>query len=458
MLKIKFISTILIISMATIGCVRIIGLTNSVRVDEKTLIDKSEVDIASWLSYYTWVLNHKGIQEAKKVLPDSSAIDPIVWEYIKKNTETTNEDAGTYTSEKIGNFCKDCDDLLLKYKTEYYSNSGCVLLYLPITGLNYEQVSNFCKWRSEIQGNSKVLYRLPSPEEWTKIAKLSEGANAFLDSVEKFEFHRFNYNFKGKSSLSLTFSSKSKKNRLYDLLGNVSEMTNKEGIAKGGNYLQYAIQCNPDSVQYYSKPEKWLGFRCLVVKINKNEVLSDLKKNKQLQNDSAFILKMSGKTGQFTDNRDGRIYKSVKIGDQIWMSENLAYKPDSCKYWSYYSKSKIPTYGYLYNWVTAQEVCPIGWHLPDKSEFEILLQNIGGDGSSAYKELIDTENIGFSMLEGGLHFWFGYNDSHGSAFWTSSEFNKKVGVTLCRGGYAKTARIDNFFKSSGVYVRCIKDK
>jgi uncharacterized protein (TIGR02145 family) len=248
------------------------------------------------------------------------------------------------------------------------------------------------------------------------------------------------------------------KSGAFDVFGNVSEMINEKGLSKGGNYQLYPNQCHIDSVQHFNRPEKWLGFRCIAVKINKNTIHSNFKKDKQILNDSVSIVKMAGKVGQFTDIRDGRIYKVVKIGEQIWMSENLAYKPDSGKYWSYYSKSEIPTYGYLYNWETAQNVCPVGWHLPDKSEFESLLQNVGGDGSKAYNELVSSGNSGFSLLEGGLHFWFGYNNSHGTALWSSSELSKKAGITLSRGGIEATARIDNFFKSSGVYVRCVKDK
>ena len=78
--------------------------------------------------------------------------------------------------------------------------------------------------------------------------------------------------------------------------------------------------------------------------------------------------------GSFTDPRDGKTYKTVKIGNQVWMAENLNYDAGSGS-WCYEDCSQ---YGRLYNWETAKGVAPQGWHLPSKSEFETLLNNLGG--------------------------------------------------------------------------------
>jgi uncharacterized protein (TIGR02145 family) len=90
-------------------------------------------------------------------------------------------------------------------------------------------------------------------------------------------------------------------------------------------------------------------------------------------------------TGTFTDSRDGKTYKTIKIGTQTWMAENLAYKASSgC--WAYDNKVKnVAEYGYLYNWETAKTVCPPGWHLPGNSEWSALINYLGGEKTSGSK-------------------------------------------------------------------------
>jgi uncharacterized protein (TIGR02145 family) len=101
-------------------------------------------------------------------------------------------------------------------------------------------------------------------------------------------------------------------------------------------------------------------------------------------------------TNYFTDNRDGRIYKTVKIGEQIWMAENLnsAYYFDGSPVelitenetwskslfgYSFYDFNEViqKQNGNLYKYFTATDVCPFNWHLPTNYDWDKMLFTLG---------------------------------------------------------------------------------
>jgi uncharacterized protein (TIGR02145 family) len=114
-------------------------------------------------------------------------------------------------------------------------------------------------------------------------------------------------------------------------------------------------------------------------------------------------------TGSFTDPRDGKIYKTVKVGDQWIMAENLAYKTDNGKFWAYENdENNIAIYGYLYDWETAMNIAPEGWHLPSRKEWLAIQKTLGAKRSTfsylekIYPKLIVGGSSGLDMLFGGL--------------------------------------------------------
>lgn len=98
--------------------------------------------------------------------------------------------------------------------------------------------------------------------------------------------------------------------------------------------------------------------------------------------------------GTFTDKRNGKAYETVKIGNQVWMAENLAYKAkEGC--WAYDDdEGYAATYGYLYNFETARNICPAGWHLPTDDEWKTLEQNLGLDEDELNDDNYRGEGIG----------------------------------------------------------------
>jgi uncharacterized protein (TIGR02145 family) len=80
--------------------------------------------------------------------------------------------------------------------------------------------------------------------------------------------------------------------------------------------------------------------------------------------------------GTFTDARDNKVYKWVKIGDQVWMAENLAYNLAGSRAYND-DEANAAIYGRLYTRAQAiGDVCPAGWHLPSIAEWETLINYI----------------------------------------------------------------------------------
>lgn len=175
---------------------------------------------------------------------------------------------------------------------------------------------------------------------------------------------------------------------------------------------------------------------------------------------TAKAIKRLGKPADsFVDSRDGKTYKAVKIGNQTWMAENLNYATSSGSWCYGGNSSNCDKYGRLYDWETAKKVAPPGWHLPSKEEWETLLKDLGGQGSTAYSQMIPGGSSGFFALFGGWRYNGGNFGSVGSGanFWSSSE-NSTSSAWRCgvHSGYQE-AYLDFSYKNYGFSVRCIKD-
>ena len=102
-----------------------------------------------------------------------------------------------------------------------------------------------------------------------------------------------------------------------------------------------------------------------------------------------------------TDSRDDQIYRTVNIGSQVWMAENLNYAAEGSACFDNESDN-CAKYGRLYSAEQAQTVCPEDWHLPSQTEFEELLESVGENFENLKAEEWGGEDAyGFSALPAG---------------------------------------------------------
>ncbi|MDR2582309.1 MAG: fibrobacter succinogenes major paralogous domain-containing protein [Fibromonadaceae bacterium] len=165
----------------------------------------------------------------------------------------------------------------------------------------------------------------------------------------------------------------------------------------------------------------------------------------------------------FTDSRDGKQYKTVKIGEQIWMAENMNYKTG--KFWCYNNENfNCEKYGLLYDWNTAMKVCPKGWKLPSRSEWNYLVQSIGKEFAGKKLKSINergTDDFEFSALLGGrrnVGGSFNYLGENGR-WWTSTTTLDSINNAYYQYMNKSNDHVDenlwyNDF-SNGYSVRCI---
>ena len=186
-----------------------------------------------------------------------------------------------------------------------------------------------------------------------------------------------------------------------------------------------------------------------------------------------------GATGVMKDAA-GREYKTVLVGDQLWMKENLDYEmADSYCYDN--SSDMCAKYGRLYRWTAAKKACPTGWHLPSLSELStmvtyaesIFLSDSADAGQILkakyrWKDNSDgssgdgTDYLGFSVLPAGYYEDYvavGFFSEGFTAYILSSTENCTLGLH-CLAFYSSrnNVRLGGCMKEGAYSVRCILDE
>ena len=234
-----------------------------------------------------------------------------------------------------------------------------------------------------------------------------------------------------------------------------------------------------------------------IINNHKKKVINDINPDPILVNELEMLDKIERQNfledtshqpefGHFIDIRDNYKYKTIKIGNQVWMAENLRFIPDdnSLKFnkdifvYNYSGEKKeeamytqeYKDYGCLYGFKSLGFVCPPGWHIPSDNEWSSLFFNLGGINIAVLKLISNNghfqnnsiKDCGFSALAGGRRFVDEFCDIKSMGYWWSTttpkgfvsgstsmywhiDFNKYIiGNSLGLG-------------SSFYSVRCIKD-
>jgi len=173
----------------------------------------------------------------------------------------------------------------------------------------------------------------------------------------------------------------------------------------------------------------------------------------------------------FTDPRDGQSYTFRHIGTQVWMTKNLNYITDSGSYCYNNDATNCSIYGRLYNWNTALTVAPPGWHLPSDTEWQTLINYLGGSAVAGGKMKEAgtahwiSPNTGadntssFSGLPGGSYYTSGVFDGIGTTgnWWSSTESNT-TDALYCYSRYLLASIVRSYNgKSKSYSVRCVRN-
>jgi len=230
--------------------------------------DVTEISNQQYREYEFWVKKQFGIgsPEHKAVLPDTT-----VWR--SKN----------HYNEPF---------------VEFYYRHPAYASY-PVVGVSYDQVVAFCQWRSDrvnekhYRDKNKLdeaiaidfdkipniyKFRLPTQNEWEKIAAAGYSPKTLKKMSKKKYANKPHENFIRNAPIEPLKNSVLSDNAgittnvlsyfpnsvgVFNIMGNVAEMTATKGIAKGGSWLHTKEESTIEKIFTYEKPTKWLGFRCV---------------------------------------------------------------------------------------------------------------------------------------------------------------------------------------------------
>ena len=231
------------------------------------------------------------------------------------------------------------------------------------------------------------------------------------------------------------------------------------------DYCQDSV-VRTDSYTYYA-----LNVRCIKDYSQKDD-------GKKIEKKSSSIIPPSSVVkGSLVDSRDGQTYKTVKIGSQTWMAQNLNFKTEKSLCLDNDS-TNCAEFGSIYTWADAMKACPAGWHLPTEKDWKTLI-NAVGDSTTAANALKSSEGwVGYKDINGGGPDEYGFSvqpvgcwnppdemfpkgsfsiNGFSTAFWTSKELDDDNALIVGMGYFYGDIFMEEDLKANGNSVRCVMD-
>ena len=456
----------------------------------------------------------------------SSSSRKASWAYlnpaISYGEMTDNRDGQIYKTVKIGEQTWMAENLNFETNNKSYcfnnEESNCAKygrLYTWGTSMDsagvYSNGGKGCGYKAECspaypaRGICPEGWHLPSKEEWEKIfdklKKENEGNRAWL-SASELDCHcgSDKYGLSILGSAGMDYSGNNFGGASRTAFFQTSSITSNAGTH---SYVLY-INAEPTNANVYaSLTEDWsrlyaFSVRCLknspniVQNSSSSEVAEVSSSSKSIFSSSSSkaswaYLNPAISYGEIVDDRDGQVYKTVKIGEQTWMAENLSYKVTNSH--CYKDSAQYCTkYGRYYTWTAAMDsegiwspnskgcgnnqtcsptypvrgICAKGWHLPTEAEWSTLLTNYSGKilksaiGWIGYQNGIDS--YGFSVIPAGnkLSGYTSYNWGQSAYFWTSTEYNR-INAYFIFFDFDNVNAPQTNYKDDEFSIRCIKD-
>lgn len=308
-----------------------------------------------------------------------------------------------------------------------------------------------------VRGICPSGWYLPSKQEWIELEKYidlinrSEGVATSLKDAESWNAHdsieasinRFGF-------AAMAAGRRNSDNEEFQPTGKFAYFWSStevdEGTAGGAAFLHNDDKLSPSGFYY---KDHGMSVRC---------VLSTYSTNVKFDTtDDYKPWEPSFKYGSL--EIEGVKHKTIKIDSQVWMAENVNVdKGDNHCFND--SKEYCEKYGRLYDWKTASEICPDGWHLPTVEDFEILTKNTPGidllsiDG---WTKNNGTNRWGFNALPAGAYESSFFDSKYTAYFWTADKSSENTAEHIILRYYSTEAEFAPQATNTFESVRCVKD-